>query len=73
LSPLLAPLCTLLLFSLAINLALLAPSISMLQVFDRVLSTRSVETLVVLSVIAVVTLALMGVLEFFRARSPASA
>jgi ABC-type protease/lipase transport system fused ATPase/permease subunit len=70
---LLAPLCTLLLFSLAINLALLAPSIFMLQVFNRVLSTHSVETLVVLSVIAVVTLALMGVLEFFRARPPASA
>jgi PrtD family type I secretion system ABC transporter len=66
---LLAPLRTVLLFSLAVNLALLAPSIFMLQVFDRVLSTRSVETLVVLSVIAVVTLGLMGVLEFFRARA----
>ena len=33
------------LFSLVINLALLAPSLYMLQVFDRVLSTRSVETL----------------------------
>jgi PrtD family type I secretion system ABC transporter len=69
LSPLLAPLRTVLLFSLAVNLALLAPSIFMLQVFDRVLSTRSVETLVVLSVIAVVTLSLMGVLEYFRARA----
>jgi PrtD family type I secretion system ABC transporter len=69
LTPLLAPLRTVLLFSLAVNLALLAPSIFMLQVFDRVLSTRSVETLVVLSVIALATLALMGVLEFFRTRA----
>lgn len=69
LTPLLSPLRTVLLFSLAINLALLAPSIFMLQVFDRVLATRSVETLLVLSVIAVTTLALMGVLEFFRARA----
>lgn len=69
LTPLLSPLRTVLLFSLAVNLALLAPSIFMLQVFDRVLATRSVETLIVLSVIAVATLALMGVLEFFRARA----
>ena len=38
-------------FSLLINLALLAPSLFMLQVFDRVLSTRSVETLVMLSLV----------------------
>ena len=69
LTPLLAPLRTVLLFSLAVNLALLAPSIFMLQVFDRVLSTRSVETLLVMAVIAVATLALMGVLEYFRARA----
>jgi len=69
LTSLLAPLRTVLLFSLVLNLALLAPSIFMLQVFDRVLSTRSVETLVVLSLIALTTLALMGVLEYFRARA----
>ena len=69
LAPLLAPLRTVLVFSLAVNLALLAPSIFMLQVFDRVLSTRSVETLLVMAVIAVVTLALMGVLEYFRTRA----
>jgi len=66
---LLAPLRTVLLFSLAVNLALLAPSIFMLQVFDRVLSTRSVETLLVMAVIALVTLALMGVLEYLRTRA----
>jgi PrtD family type I secretion system ABC transporter len=69
LRPLLAPLRTVLLFSLVINLALLAPSIFMLQVFDRVLTTRSVETLVVVALIAIGTLALMGVLEFLRTRA----
>jgi ABC-type protease/lipase transport system fused ATPase/permease subunit len=33
------------LFSLAINTLLLAPSLYMLQVFDRVLASRSEETL----------------------------
>ncbi len=67
-----APLRTVLGFSLVINLALLAPSIFMLQVFDRVLATRSVETLVVMGLIATATLALMGVLDFFRARALAA-
>ena len=31
-------------FSFVINLAMLAPSVYMLQVFDRVLSTRSLES-----------------------------
>jgi PrtD family type I secretion system ABC transporter len=69
LAPLLSPLRTVLLFSLVINLALLAPSIFMLQVFDRVLATRSVETLLVVGAIAVATLMLMGVLEFLRSRA----
>lgn len=55
-------------FSLVINLALLAPSLYMLQVFDRVLSTRSVETLVLLSVITAVALLLMFALDMLRAR-----
>ncbi|MDO9091993.1 MAG: type I secretion system permease/ATPase [Rubrivivax sp.] len=59
---------TVLLFSLFINLALLAPSIFMLQVFDRVLSTRSLETLLMLAAIALLTLGLMGVLDHYRAR-----
>jgi PrtD family type I secretion system ABC transporter len=69
LRPLLAPMRTVLLFSLVINLTLLAPSLFMLQVFDRVLTTRSVETLVVVALIAVATLALMGVLEALRTRA----
>ena len=56
------------LFSLVINLALLAPSLYMLQVFDRVLSTRSVETLVMLSLITAGALLLMLVLDTLRGR-----
>ena len=63
------PLRTVLGFSLVLNLALLAPSIFMLQVFDRVLTTRSVETLFVMAAIAALTLALMGVLEYLRGRA----
>jgi len=64
-----APLTTVLLFSLVINVALLAPSIFMLQVFDRVLSTRSVETLLMLGILALATLVMMGVLDHYRART----
>ncbi len=56
------------LFSLAINLLLLAPPLYMLQVFDRVLSSRSEETLVVLTVAAVVALGFMALLDVLRAR-----
>src|SRR3970040_804259 len=56
------------LFSLAINVLLLVPAIYMLQVFDRVLSSRSEETLVMLSVAALLALALMAALDVVRAR-----
>jgi len=56
------------LFSLVINLVLLAPSLYMLQVFDRVLSTRSVETLVMLSLITGGALLLMFALDLARGR-----
>jgi ABC-type protease/lipase transport system fused ATPase/permease subunit len=36
-------------FSLAINVLLLAPPLYMLQVFDRVISSRSEETLIALT------------------------
>src|SRR5882757_7288451 len=40
--------------SLLLNLALLVPSVYMLQVFDRVFSSRSEETLAMLSLLALV-------------------
>jgi PrtD family type I secretion system ABC transporter len=55
-------------FSFVINLALLTPSLFMLQVYDRVLVTRSVETLVMLLLLAGVSLAVFGVLDQIRAR-----
>jgi len=54
--------------SLAINIALLAPSIYMLQVYDRVLVTRSIETLAMLATAALLTLVAMGALEQLRSR-----
>lgn len=54
------------LFSLAINVALLAPSIYMLQVFDRVLSSRSNETLLMLSLATGGALLMALLLDYLR-------
>ena len=61
------------LFSLAINALLLVPPLYMLQVFDRVLASRSGETLAVLSAAAVVALLVMALLDVLRARLLAAA
>mgnify|MGYP000993673449 CR=1 FL=1 len=55
-------------FSLVINLLWLAPALFSLQVFDRVLSSQSRETLVVLLIGLTVALALVGMLEYLRGR-----
>src|SRR5438067_1985873 len=55
------------LFSLVLNLLLLAPSLYMLQVFDRVLTSRSNETLVVLSLAVLIALLTMAALDVTRA------
>jgi len=55
--------------SLVLNLALLMPSIYMMQVFDRVFSSRSVETLMMLSVLALLALALGYCMDVVRARA----
>ena len=55
--------------SLVLNLALLAPSIYMMQVFDRVFSSRSVETLLMLSALAILALALGYCMDVVRARA----
>lgn len=54
------------LFSIFINLALLAPSLYMLQVFDRVLTSRSKETLIMLTLISILALLMMLALDFLR-------
>jgi PrtD family type I secretion system ABC transporter len=56
------------LFSMAINLLVLTSSIYMLQVYDRVLSGRSVETLIYLTLMAACALAVMGALDAIRSR-----
>ncbi len=55
-------------FSLGANLLLLVSSIYMLQVFDRVLSSGSLDTLAWLTVAAVFATAVYGILEFARRR-----
>jgi PrtD family type I secretion system ABC transporter len=54
------------LFSIFINLALLAPSLYMLQVFDRVLTSRSKETLIMLTLVSLIALLMMLALDFLR-------
>ena len=56
------------LFSMGINLLVLTVSIYMLQVYDRVLPGRSVETLIYLTLIATGALGAMGALDLLRSR-----
>jgi PrtD family type I secretion system ABC transporter len=56
------------LFSLAINLLLLVPPLYMLQLFDRVIASRSEETLVMLTLGAALALGTMALLDVLRAR-----
>jgi PrtD family type I secretion system ABC transporter len=55
-------------FSLVINLMLLAPSLYMFQLFDRVMGTRSKEALWLLSMLLLVALLVMGIIEIVRSR-----
>ena len=55
--------------SCALNLLMLTGPIFMLQVYDRVLSSRSVPTLVALSVLAGALYVFWGLFEFLRSRT----
>ncbi|MEC9482558.1 MAG: type I secretion system permease/ATPase, partial [Halomonas sp.] len=55
-------------FSLFINLLMLTPALYMLQVYDRVITTGSAETLLMLTLVAVFLFAVMGGLELVRSR-----
>ncbi len=55
-------------FSAAVNILMLTGSLYMLQVYDRVLASGSVETLVVLSMIALVAYGTQGFLDAMRSR-----
>lgn len=54
------------LFSGVINLLMLAPSIYMMQIFDRVLTSRNETTLLMLSLIILGLFVLSGTLEWIR-------
>lgn len=55
-------------FSIFVNLLMLTGPLFMLQVYDRVLGSRSQETLVALVVLVAALYALMGVLDYARGR-----
>ena len=57
------------LLSACINLLQLTVPLYMLQVHDRVLNSRSTDTLVMLSILAAGALIVFGILEFIRAMS----
>src|SRR5512138_2317361 len=56
------------LFSGVVNLLMLAGPLYMLQIYDRVLASRSVPTLVALSVFLVGAYAFQGALDIIRSR-----
>ena len=56
------------LFSGMVNLLMLAGPLYMLQIYDRVLSSRSVPTLIALSIFLVGAYAFQGVLDLIRSR-----
>jgi PrtD family type I secretion system ABC transporter len=59
---------SLIVFSLVINTLMLAPSIYMMQVMDRVIGSRNVTTLVMLSLLALILFVASGALEWARSR-----
>ncbi len=61
------------LFSLVINLLMLMPALFMLQVYDRVVSSHSEETLVMLVILTAGALLFMAYLEVIRSRLLVSA
>lgn len=57
-----------LVFSLAINLLLLTPAFYMLQVYDRVIPSASLPTLLMLTLVALLLFATIGILEWVRSQ-----
>ncbi|PXX97274.1 type I secretion system permease/ATPase [Halomonas sp. LBP4] len=55
-------------FSLFINLLMLSPALYMLQVYDRVIPTRSGDTLLMLTLVVLFLFAVLGGLEMVRSR-----
>lgn len=55
-------------FSMFVNLLMLVPPLYMLQVYDRVITSKSEETLLMLTLVVVFLFAVMGGLELVRSR-----
>ncbi|NDR55586.1 type I secretion system permease/ATPase [Aliiruegeria sabulilitoris] len=55
-------------FSIFVNMLMLTGPLYMLQIYDRVLSSRSEETLLALSALVVFLYAMMGLLDYARGR-----
>ncbi len=55
-------------FSFFINLLMLLPSIYMMQVYDRVLGSNSISTLLMLTLLAAVLFIMLGALEWIRSQ-----
>src|ERR1700757_2783694 len=60
------PLALVFAYSCSYNLLLFAPSIYLLQIYDRVLSSRSADTLLMLTLIVALTVVVGGVLDALR-------
>jgi ATP-binding cassette subfamily C protein len=56
------------LFSCFVNLLMLTGPLYMLQIYDRVLGSRSVETLIALSALVAFLFGMMGLLDYARGR-----
>ena len=56
------------LFSIIINLLMLVAPLYMMQIFDRVLSGQSRQTLLYLTIIAVMAVGVLGALDLIRSR-----
>ena len=56
------------LFSMVVNALMLSGPIYMLQVYDRVLGSRSEETLIALSVLLTFLFLMMGIMDYVRGR-----
>ena len=55
-------------FSFFVNLLMLTGPLYMLQVYDRVLGSRSIATLIALSALVVFLYGMMGILDYARGR-----
>ncbi|MBR9829038.1 MAG: type I secretion system permease/ATPase [Oceanospirillales bacterium] len=56
------------LFSMFINLLMLVPAFYMLQVYDRVVTSGSIPTLIMLTLVMLLLMSTMGALEWVRSR-----